>query len=91
MTLNKPMKILVGIATIWYALYLFLMIVGMFLLIGYVFVPPLHGPLAAFTLLLAFTLVMIQRPRFHLHPLHLCFPPVSSVSSIERTIRLPVR
>ncbi len=90
MTLNKPMKILVGIATIWYALYLFL-IVGMFLLIGYVFVSPLHGPLVAFTLLLAFKLVMIQRPRFHLNPLPLCFPPVSSVSSVERTIRLPVR
>jgi len=43
MTLSKPVKILVGIMTIWYTLYLFLTIVGIVLLFGYVFVALLTG------------------------------------------------
>jgi hypothetical protein len=36
MTLSKPVRILVGIATIWYTLYLLLMMVGVVVLLGYV-------------------------------------------------------
>lgn len=43
MTFNKPVKILVGIATFWYALYLLLTIVSIVLLFGYVFVALLVG------------------------------------------------
>ena len=43
MTLSNPVKILVGIMTFWYALYLFLTIVGIILLFGYVFVALFTG------------------------------------------------
>ena len=43
MTLSKPVRILVGIMTFWYALYLFLTIVGIILLFGYVFVALFTG------------------------------------------------
>ena len=36
MTLSKPVRILIGIATLWYALYLLLTIVGIVLFFGYV-------------------------------------------------------
>jgi hypothetical protein len=43
MTLSKPVKILVGIMTIWYTLYLFLTTVGIVLLFVYVFVALFTG------------------------------------------------
>ena len=38
MTLSKPVRVLVGIATFWYTLYLLLTIAGILLFFGYVFV-----------------------------------------------------
>lgn len=38
MTLSKPVKILIGIATIWYTVYLLAMIVGIVFLLGYIIV-----------------------------------------------------
>ena len=43
MTLTKPVKLLIGISTIWYAIYLLLTIAGFAILIGYVFVAFLLG------------------------------------------------
>lgn len=43
MTITKAVKILVGITTFWYALYLFLTIGGIVLLFGYVFVALFTG------------------------------------------------
>lgn len=43
MTLSKPVKLLVGISTIWYAIYLLLTIGGFAILFGYVFVAFLIG------------------------------------------------
>ena len=43
MTLSKPVRILVGVATFWYALYLLLTIVSIVLFFGYVFLALLAG------------------------------------------------
>jgi hypothetical protein len=43
MTLSKPVKYLVGIATFWYALYLLLTMIGIVLFFGYVFIVLLTG------------------------------------------------
>jgi hypothetical protein len=43
MTISKPVKLLVGISTIWYAIYLLLTIGGFAILFGYVFVAFLIG------------------------------------------------
>jgi hypothetical protein len=43
MTLSKPVKILIGIATFWYALYLLLTIVSIAILFGYVLTALLAG------------------------------------------------
>lgn len=43
MTLSKPVKYLVGIATFWYTLYLFLTVVGVILFFGYVFLALMTG------------------------------------------------
>lgn len=43
MTLGKPVKILIGIATFWYALYLLLTFIGIVLFFGYVFVSLMAG------------------------------------------------
>lgn len=43
MTLSKPVRILVGIATFWYALYLLLTILGIVLFFGYIFVSLMAG------------------------------------------------
>ena len=43
MTLSKPVRILVGITTFWYAVYLLLTIASIVLLLGYVFVALLSG------------------------------------------------
>jgi hypothetical protein len=37
MTLSKPVKILIGIGTFWYTIYLLFTIAGIIILIGYVF------------------------------------------------------
>jgi hypothetical protein len=41
--LSKPVRILIGIATLWYALYLLLTIIGIVLFFGYVFLALLAG------------------------------------------------
>jgi hypothetical protein len=43
MTLGKPVKLLLGISTIWYAIYLLLTIAGFAILFGYVLVAFLTG------------------------------------------------
>ena len=43
MTLGKPAKILIGIATFWYALYLLLTLVGIILFFGYLLVSLMTG------------------------------------------------
>jgi len=43
MILSKPVKILVGITTFWYTIYLLLMIVGIVLFFGYVFLSLIAG------------------------------------------------
>ena len=43
MTLGKPVRILVGMATFWYALYLVLTVVSIGLFFGYVFLALLAG------------------------------------------------
>lgn len=43
MTLSKPARIFVGIATFWYAVYLLLTIVSMVILLGYVLTALLAG------------------------------------------------
>ena len=43
MTLGKPVRILVGIATLWYGLYLLLTLVGIGLFFGYVALALLEG------------------------------------------------
>jgi hypothetical protein len=43
MTLSKPVRILVGIATFWYAVYLLLTVISIVLLFGYVFLALLAG------------------------------------------------
>jgi hypothetical protein len=43
MTLSKSVRILVGIATFWYGVYLLLTIVSIIILLGYVFVALLAG------------------------------------------------
>jgi len=43
MILSKPVRILVGIATFWYALYLLLTVLGIVLFFGYVFVLLMAG------------------------------------------------
>jgi hypothetical protein len=43
MTLSKPVRILIGIATLWYALYLLLTVVGIVIFSGYVLLALLVG------------------------------------------------
>lgn len=43
MTLSKPVRILIGLATFWYALYLLLTIVSIVIFAGYVFLALLAG------------------------------------------------
>src|SRR5215211_2745924 len=69
MTLSKPVKILVGIATFWYALYLLLTIMGILLLFGFVFVILLQGGESVSDLQVLFTRI----PGFALMlPVHVC-------------------
>ncbi|HUE97652.1 MAG TPA: hypothetical protein VMN99_00275 [Anaerolineales bacterium] len=43
MTISKPVKILIGITTFWYALYLLLTAIGLAMLFGFVLVSLLSG------------------------------------------------
>jgi hypothetical protein len=43
MALSKPVRIIIGIATLWYALYLLLTMVGILLFFGYVFLSLIAG------------------------------------------------
>src|SRR5688572_18203774 len=43
MTLSRPLRILVGIATFWYALYLLFTIISVVLFFGYMFLALLAG------------------------------------------------
>ena len=69
MTLSKPVKILVGIATFWYALYLLFTVMGILLLFGFVFVTLLQGGDSVSDLRVLFTRI----PGFALMlPVHFC-------------------
>src|SRR6185503_20175280 len=69
MNLSKPVKILVGIATFWYALYLLLTIAGILLLFGYVFVALLAGGESVANLSTLFTQILSLE---FMLPIHLC-------------------
>jgi hypothetical protein len=55
MNLSKPIKILVGIATFWYALYLLLTLIGILILFGFVFLSLLQGGESVSNLRVLFT------------------------------------
>lgn len=69
MTLSKPLRILVGLATFWYALYLLLTIGGIVLFFGYVFVSLLAGGESVSNLRIVFTEILSLE---FMLPLHLC-------------------
>lgn len=69
MTLNKPVTILVGIATFWYAVYLLLMIVSIVVLLGYVLTALLAGGESVSQLRML--LIQILSLEFML-PVHVC-------------------
>jgi hypothetical protein len=69
MTLSKPVRILVGIATFWYALYLLLTVIGILILFGFVLVTLLQGGESVLNLRVLFTRI----PGFELMlPVHVC-------------------
>jgi len=69
MTISKPIKILVGIGTIWYTLYLLVTVVGILILFGFVLVSLLQGGEAVSNLRVLFTRI----PGFGLMlPVHFC-------------------
>jgi hypothetical protein len=69
MTMSKPVRILVGIATFWYALYLLLTVIGILILFGFVLVTLLQGGESVLNLRVLFTRI----PGFELMlPVHVC-------------------
>jgi len=69
MTISRPVKILVGIMTIWYALYLFLTTIGIIVLFGFVLVSLLQGGESIANLQVLFTRI----PAFEVMlPVHFC-------------------
>jgi hypothetical protein len=68
-TISKPVRILIGIATYWYALYLLLTIAGIFLFFGYVFVSLMAGGEAVSNLRSVFTEILSLE---FMLPIHLC-------------------
>jgi hypothetical protein len=69
MTLSKPVKFLVGIATFWYALYLLLTLIGILILFGFVFLSLSQGSESISNLGMLFTRI----PSFELMlPVHFC-------------------
>lgn len=71
MTLSKPVRILVGIATFWYALYLLLTIVSMLIFFGYVLLALLAGGETISTLGTLFRQIL---SREFMLPIHVCNP-----------------
>ena len=69
MTLSKPVKILVGIATFWYALYLLLTIAGIVLFFGYVFLALFAGGESISNLRTLFAQILSLE---FLLPIHVC-------------------
>ena len=69
MTLGKPVRILVGIATFWYALYLLLTILGILLFFGYVFISLMAGGEAIENLRPLFKQILSLEMML---PIHLC-------------------
>jgi len=69
MTLSKPVKILVGITTFWYALYLLITVIGILILFGFVFIALLQGGESVLNLRVLITRI----PGFELLlPVHFC-------------------
>ena len=69
MTISKPLKILIGIGTFWYALYLLITVVGILILFGFVFVSLLQGDESVANLRVLFSRI----PGFGLMlPIHFC-------------------
>jgi hypothetical protein len=69
MTLSKPVKTLVGLATFWYTLYLLLTIAGMVVIFGYVFVSLMAGDQSVADLQRLFTQILSLEIML---PIHLC-------------------
>lgn len=69
MRLRKPVRIVVGIATIWYTLYLLLTILGILLFFGYVLVSLVAGGQAIANLRPLFREILALEI---LLPIHLC-------------------
>ena len=69
MTLSKPVRILVGIATFWYALYLLLTIVSMLIFFGYVLFALLAGGETISTLGTLFRQILSLE---FMLPIHVC-------------------
>lgn len=69
MSLSKPVKILVGIATFWYSLYLLLTLLGILILLGYIIVALMMGGEAVLNI----RMLLRQILSFELMlPIHLC-------------------
>ena len=69
MTLAKPIRIIVGVATFWYALYLLLTVVSIVLFFGYVFLTLLAGGQASSNLGGLFRQILSLE---FMLPIHLC-------------------
>jgi hypothetical protein len=69
MTLSRPVKIVVGILTLWYALYLLLTFIGILILFGLVFISIVQGGESVLNLRVLFT----RMPGFELFlSVHIC-------------------
>jgi hypothetical protein len=69
MTLSKPFRILIGIATLWYALYLLFTIVSIVLFFGYVLLALLTGGDAVLNLGTLFRQILSLE---FMLPIHVC-------------------
>jgi hypothetical protein len=69
MTLSKPLRIVIGIATFWYALYLLLTIAGIVLFFGYVFLALFAGGESISNLRTLFAQILSLE---FLLPIHVC-------------------
>ena len=69
MALSKPVKILVGIGTFWYTLYLLLTLIGILILFGIVFVSLMQGGEAIFKLRALLTQILSLEIML---PIHFC-------------------
>jgi hypothetical protein len=69
MTLSKLVRILVGIATFWYALYLLLTVLGIVLFFGYVFMSLMAGDESVANIRTLFTQILSLD---FMIPIHVC-------------------